>query len=298
MRPDYIDLQLDLAQLRDRPMPATTRALELERAILRVERARREVRAAVTKSDEELAQFHLKLAAGHLAKVTALHPGVKTWKPKKKRKPKKVQGLTPPTHEDQKVFMRSEYRGRGERRFVSDFRPGQEIRGHSAHRRLEVRDIKGGSGTLVNVEGEPIQYRSPYTVVDRFGEFQETMLPGVASHLLASADCRFLINHTGLPLARSSAGNLKLSDTPTSLRFTATVDTRSRQANDLIVAIERADVTSMSVGFVVAEGGDRWSSDYTQREVSRFRSLEDVSAVTYPASPSTTISLAGMGGRV
>ena len=52
----------------------------------------------------------------------------------------------------------------------------------------------------------------------------------------------------------------------------------------------------MSVGFVVET--DEWSADYTQRSISKFRSLEDVSAVAYPASPTTSIALAGLGGRI
>jgi hypothetical protein len=74
-------------------------------------------------------------------------------------------------------------------------------------RRLEVRDVSGGPGTLATVTGEPVIYQHPYLVADRHGEFTETMLPGVAPHLLHSADCRFLVNHSGLPLARSSASN-------------------------------------------------------------------------------------------
>ncbi len=141
--------------------------------------------------------------------------------------------------------------------------------------------------------GEPVIYRQPYVVADRHGEFTETMLPGVAAHLLHSADCRFLVNHSGLPLARSSAGTLTLTDSPTALRFSATVDTRMRSAKDLVIAIERGDVSQMSVGFVVEQ--DNWNSDMTKREVSRFSSLEDVSAVTYPASPSTSIAVASAG---
>jgi phage head maturation protease len=51
----------------------------------------------------------------------------------------------------------------------------------------------------------------------------------------------------------------------------------------------------MSCAFVVAE--DRWDDDYTTRSISSFKSLEDVSAVTYPASQSTSIALAGSRRR-
>lgn len=304
MRDDYLDLAIELERLRNRPAPAQTRALELERAISRVERAQREVRGAVSKSDEELAQFHLKLAAGHLARVAALHPGVDTWAPPKKKKKAKKAGLHIEPEGSHLVYQgtsarrvgvtrRSLYTGSSELRFRG---VGAEQRSRGVHRPLEVRDIKGGTGSLVHVEGEPIRYDAPYMVADKFGEFEETMRPGVARHLLDTADCRFLFGHDGLPLARTRSGTMRLHDSSTALRFSATIDTRQRVAQDLVIAIERGDVSQMSVGFVVET--DSWSSDYTKRSISRFRSLEDVSAVAFPASPSTTISLAGMGGRV
>ena len=197
---DWFDLSLELAQLRDRPTPAGTQALELELAIVRVERAQHEVRAATTKSDEELAKFHLSMATGHLKKLTALQ------KKKPKPKPKTKGGFTLPTHEDQKVFQRAEMRGRSERRFVGDLRPVQEARSTGTRRSLEVRDLTGGPGSLVNITGSPIVYNAPYSVADGMGEFEETMVPGVASHLLPSADVRFLINHTGMPLAGRRPG--------------------------------------------------------------------------------------------
>jgi phage head maturation protease len=71
---------------------------------------------------------------------------------------------------------------------------------------------------------------------------------------------------------------------------------RPRLAEDLVIAMERGDVSQMSVGMLVES--DSWSADAGTRSISRFRELLDVSAVTYPASPSKSTSLAGMSGRV
>lgn len=297
MRGDWIDLKMDLAQLRERPTTRDGRVLELETAVENVKQAQLDIRLAANPTDEELARHHLNLAVGHLAKLTKLHGGVDTWVPKKPKQPK-TRSAVPDIASARRLHMaRPQYRGQSERRFRG---VGAEQRQQGIRRPLEIRNLAGGTGSLVQVEGEPIRYNAPYTVVDRFGEFEETMRPGVAAHLVRTADCRFLFGHDGLPLARTKAGTMRLHDTAEALRFTATVDIRSSQANDLIVAIERGDVSQMSVGFVVDEGGDAWSNDLTKRSISRFRSLEDVSAVTYPASPSTSIALAGagMGGRV
>jgi hypothetical protein len=88
-------LAVDLAQLRRRPTPSSTRALELDLAILRLEGARLAVRAATTKSAEDQAKFHLKMAAAHLRKLTKLHPGLPTWTPPKAKKKGKKKHVAP-----------------------------------------------------------------------------------------------------------------------------------------------------------------------------------------------------------
>lgn len=154
---------------------------------------------------------------------------------------------------------------------------------------LEVRS--GKSGNTIEVTGTPIVYNSPYSVTDMFGEFTETMAPGVAANVLSGQpDVRFLFNHDGLPLARSSSGTLEMRDSKDGLTITATLDSRQQLANDLAVAIERGDVSQMSCGFIVAN--DTWNDDMTSRTIYRFSDLLDVSAVTYPASPTTSISIA------
>lgn len=158
---------------------------------------------------------------------------------------------------------------------------------------LEVRSAAGdSSGDTVELTGAPIVYDQAYEVYDMFGAFEETMHPGVASQVLSSRelDCRFLINHKGLPLGRTTSGTLTLTDTADALTFSLAVDMRQQMANDLVVAIERKDVTQMSCGFIVA--ADTWNDDYTVRDIYALDELLDVSAVTYPASPTTTIDIA------
>lgn len=172
-------------------------------------------------------------------------------------------------------------------RHRSSIPASREVRLRAAE--LEVRS--GIGSNTIEITGTPIVYNTPYTVLDMFGEFEETMAPGVARNVLASnPDVRFLFNHDGLPLARSSSGTLELRDGKKGLSITATLDTRQSLANDLAVAIERGDVSQMSCGFIVAN--DTWDDDMTTRTIHRFADLLDVSAVTYPASPTTSISIA------
>ena len=106
-------------------------------------------------------------------------------------------------------------------------------------------------------------------------------------------DVRFFFGHDGLPLARTTSGSLTLTDTRDALLFSATLDTRMTAARDLLVAVGRGDVSQCSIGFCVEE--DSWSEDFTSRTVTKWASLFDVSAVTFPASPTTSISLVGSG---
>ncbi len=152
-------------------------------------------------------------------------------------------------------------------------------------------------GNDIVLSGFPIRYSAPYSVRDMLGSFRETMHRGVASSAMESRtfDCRFLVNHEGMPLARSVSGTLVLEDTPRGLRSEAHLDGRQQSAVDLAIAVERGDVSQMSCGFVVATGGDEWrfgDDGVEERDVYSFDELFDVSAVTYPASPTTSIELA------
>lgn len=166
---------------------------------------------------------------------------------------------------------------------------GREFRRFTASG-LEVRSAADGSDSIV-ITGTPIVYETPYQVFDMFGEFTETMHAGVVTNLLAGQpDVRFLFNHDGMPIARTASGTLQLNDSASGLGIVATLDARMQLACDLAVAIERGDVNQMSCGFRVAM--DTWNDDYTQRDIWRLEELFDVSAVTYPASPTTSVELA------
>lgn len=164
---------------------------------------------------------------------------------------------------------------------------GQEVRFFETGR-LEVREADQ-SGDLVTITGTPIVYDTWYSVTDMLGEFQERMAAGVATDVI-NTDVRFLFNHGGMPLARTTAGTLTIEDTPEGLRCSPTVDLRQQVANDLVIAIERGDVNQMSVGFVCDR--DQWNDARDERTVTHFKAMPDLSAVTYPASPSTSIEVA------
>ncbi len=167
---------------------------------------------------------------------------------------------------------------------------GREVR-HWPVGDLEIRKEKD-TGELT-IEGAPIVYGKPYVVRDHLGEFEERMHPGCATQLLKrGVDCRLLLNHEGMPMARTTSGTLDLWDTPSEMRMKAKLDARQQLATDFAIAIERRDISQMSVGMVV--GNDKWgqSGGTETRDVYALKDLLDVSGVTYPCSPTTNIEMA------
>lgn len=160
--------------------------------------------------------------------------------------------------------------------------------------RVEIRQQATDEDPRVHLSGAAIVYGVSYRVVDMVGEFRETIHPGAASQLIArKVDCRLLLNHAGLPMARTASGTMTLRDSPEALYFDAWVDVRQNLANDFCIAIERGDLSQMSIGMIV--DGDRWSNGadgIEERDVYNLADLLDVSGVTYPCSPTTHIEVA------
>lgn len=151
--------------------------------------------------------------------------------------------------------------------------------------RIEVREDADGKVTF---DGIASAVGKPYTVRDMFGEFEETIAPGAFNRTLKQRDdVRLLVNHTGVPLARTKAGTLNLSTTP-DLRAVAELDVTNPTAQEIRSAMGRGDVDEMSIGFRVKD--QEWSDDYTVRTIREVQLL-DVSVVTFPASPHTSAQL-------
>jgi HK97 family phage prohead protease len=169
-----------------------------------------------------------------------------------------------------------------------------EVRGRTVDI-VEVRKLEHTNELVL--AGTPIVFNAPYGVRDMFGEFQETMVPGVAKGVLeAGADVRLLLNHDpNMILARSinergETPTMTLREDGNGLHFEARIDLRSQLANDVAISIERGDVSQMSCGFIVAR--DEWDELEENRTIYQFDSLLDVSPVTYPASPTTSVQIA------
>jgi hypothetical protein len=118
--------------------------------------------------------------------------------------------------------------------------------------------------------------------------FKESIAPGAFRKTLTETpDVRLLINHEGLPLARSKNGTLKLNEDDRGLYFEAEL-ADTTEARDIYKLVERGDVDQMSFGFRVIR--QKWSDDRSRRVLTEVSLADgDVSVVTYPAYPTTTV---------
>ena len=118
--------------------------------------------------------------------------------------------------------------------------------------------------------------------------FKERIAPGAFRKTLTEMpDVRLLINHEGLPLARTKNGTLNLIEDDRGLRFDAEL-ADTQEARDIYTLVERGDVDQMSFAFRVIR--QNWSKDKSERTLTEVSLADgDVSVVTYPAYPTTTV---------
>jgi hypothetical protein len=133
-----------------------------------------------------------------------------------------------------------------------------------------------GYAAVFDSPSEPL----PWTEFVRRGAFTKTIKDG--------ADVRLLIDHEGVPLARTRSGTLTLVEDEIGLRVEASLDEMNPDAAKAMSAMRRGDISQMSFAFQTVK--DAWSTDKRTRELKEVR-LYDVSIVTYPAYEETIAEL-------
>jgi HK97 family phage prohead protease len=95
---------------------------------------------------------------------------------------------------------------------------------------------------------------------------------------------------SGLPLARTKSGTLRLSVDDTGLRWEATLDPSDPEVQSLLPKLRRGDVTGASFGFRVTS--DVWSDDMKHREITGISMHQgDCSIVDFGANPGASTQL-------
>jgi len=126
-------------------------------------------------------------------------------------------------------------------------------------------------------------------ISEKLGWFREIILPGAFDDVLEN-DVRALFNHdSNIVLGRTKSKTLQLRVDENGLYYEIELpDTQA--ARDLMISIERGDISQSSFGFSIASNGDEWKQDEEKndlRYIKKVKRLYDISPVTFPAYPDT-----------
>ena len=146
---------------------------------------------------------------------------------------------------------------------------------------LRTAEVRAAGDDALVVEG----YASNFEVEYDLGYFKETVARGAFDDVMQD-DVRFLLNHTGAPLARTTNGTLELSVDDQGLKYRAAL-ADTQDGRDLYKLIKRGDITQSSFAFTIEN--DTWSEDRSTRTITKVGRLLDTSAVTYPAAATTSV---------
>lgn len=179
---------------------------------------------------------------------------------------------------------------------------GREVRrGVLDVQRVEVREAGDtltfsglASSTSVRVGGKLGEDTSSLARDNGYdmGWYTERIMAGAfATTLARGADVQMLINHEGLPLARTTNGTLDLrEDAERGLVFEARADSTDPDAQRVAAKVSSGLMDQCSFAFRVLR--QSWSEDHDVREISEVDlNRGDVSVVNYGANPATAVSV-------
>ncbi len=156
-------------------------------------------------------------------------------------------------------------------------------------------EIRRGSELRVSDDGLKVEgYAAVFNQeTDIGGMFREVIQRGAFKDAIGRDDVPFLINHDGLPLARTKSGTLKLSEDEHGLKIETTLDADDPDVKSIVPKMKRGDLDKMSFAFFPEVQEWDESSDTPLRTIKK-ASLYDVSIVTTPAYEGTEIALRSM----
>ena len=103
-------------------------------------------------------------------------------------------------------------------------------------------------------------------------------------------DAVFRVDHAGTVYARTSAGTVKLWADDHGLANETDLS-RTQKARDLYEDIAAGNYPKMSFAFVVAPDGDHYDRATHTRIIDRIAKVYDIAPVSFPANPTTELSV-------
>lgn len=165
--------------------------------------------------------------------------------------------------------------------------PKEQVSPYETRFALPVELREEDDGKTVKVVG----YAAVFDQRAEIGEwFIEIFKRGAFAESLKEDDVVFLLDHQGLPLARTRSGTLKLSEDSHGLKVESELDMSDPDTQRLQAKMKRGDMDKMSIAFRALK--QEWDDEAEPpvRTISKAQ-LFDVSAVTFPAYEGTEIAL-------
>ncbi|MDW3204583.1 MAG: HK97 family phage prohead protease [Alphaproteobacteria bacterium] len=153
-----------------------------------------------------------------------------------------------------------------------------------ATRPAEIRTAEDGT---IRVSGYAAVFGEE---ADIAGMFREVIAPGAFRQAIGRDDVVFVINHDGLPLARTRSGTLTLREDARGLFMETELDPEDPDVRSIVPKMKRGDLDKMSFAFRARKQEWDDTQDPPLRTVLEV-DLFDVSIVTNPAYDGTEIGL-------
>lgn len=159
---------------------------------------------------------------------------------------------------------------------------------------VEMRAKPNGTaaGSAFEWTGYAAVYDADFPMYDRMGDpYTESVAQGACKRSLANPnlDVPFVFGHSewGIPFARTKSGTMQLSEDSHGLHVhVPSMDGRREEVRALASAVERGDVSEMSLAFICNR--QEWDDAFEHRTVAEMDlNRGDVSAVIHGANPAT-----------
>lgn len=163
--------------------------------------------------------------------------------------------------------------------------------------RLEIRDAEGDNEYILEGYASTYQEYDMYGGPSAYGWIERIDRNAFDKTLRENPDLHLLVNHAGMPLARTKSGTMTLSADDHGLKVCARLDKRDPESQALAVKMERGDMNEMSFAFRVK--GQEWrAADGYEDDDQSYRTITevslhkgDVSVVNWGANPTTSAEI-------
>ena len=130
----------------------------------------------------------------------------------------------------------------------------------------------------------------PYVLFEQDGVKYSERIEPTAFDDADMADVVFRIDHEGAVYARTSAGTVNLWVDEHGLGQKTDLS-KTQRAREIFSEIEAGNYPKMSFAFRVADDGDEYDKETHTRIIKRIAKVFDVSPVSFPANPTTELSV-------